>query len=96
MEADGIDGGRKGGYTLNEPKDTRSPRFGRLNERRRAESAMIDRGKKHPKHTRRHYITTVRQPEQKRAEAAVIDFKKTYIAHQNKNIFHHDLVASTL
>ena len=42
MEADGIGGGRKGGYTLNEPKDTRSPRFGRLNERRRAESALIE------------------------------------------------------
>ena len=82
MEADGIGGGRKGGYTLNEPKDTRSPRFGRLNERRRAESAMIDRGKKHPKHTRRHYITTVRQPERKEAAGSGGDrYQKAYKAH---------------
>ena len=49
MEADGIGGGRKG-YTLNEPKDTISPRFGSLNGRKRPEAAVIDT-KRHTKHT---------------------------------------------
>ena len=50
------------------PKGTISPRFGRLNERRLAESVVIERRKTHNKHTRKHNITTARQPERKEAD----------------------------
>ena len=41
-EASGISGDREGRRTPNTPEGTTSPRFGSLNERRRAEAAVID------------------------------------------------------
>ena len=49
------------------PEDTISPRLGRLNERRRAESVVIHRRKANTKHARRHNITTLQQPDRKEA-----------------------------
>ena len=81
MEADGIGGGRRGGYTLNEPErydiaTVRSP------ERKKASGIGGDRRKTHTKHTRRHNITTVRQPERKEAAGSGSDrYQKAYKAH---------------
>ena len=82
MEADGIGGGRKGGTRYTNPKDTISSRFGRLNERRRAESVVIERRTTHTKHIRIHNITTVRQPERKEATGSGSDrSQKAYKEH---------------
>ena len=65
-----------------DPKDAISSRFGPLNEIRRAESVMIDRRKTHTKHTQRHSITAVRQPERKEAAGSGGDrFQMAYKAH---------------
>ena len=47
---------------------------------------VIDRRKTHTKHTRRHNITTVRQPERKRPEAAVIDPKGVQSTSRTKTV----------
>ena len=70
---------------LNEPQNTTSPRLSRLNERRRSESVVIDRRKTYTKHTRRHDITTVRQPERKEAAGSGGDRSQmAYKAHLGK------------
>ena len=88
---------QKGGYTLNEPKrydiaTVRSPE----RKKRRAESAVVDRRKTHTKHTRRHYITTVRQPEWEEAAGIGGDrSRKAHKAHLEQKLLHHESVAST-
>ena len=86
MEADGIGGGRRGEYTLNEPKiydiaTARSP------ERKKAGSVVIDRRKAQTKQTRRHNTTTVRQPDQNEAAGNRGDrCQEAYKAHLEQNI----------
>ena len=59
-----------------------SPRLGRLNERTRVGSVVIDRRKTHTNHTRRHNITTGRQPERKdEAGSGGNISQKAYKAH---------------
>ena len=68
-----------------DPKDTISPRLARLNERRRAESVVMERTKTQTKYTRKHNITTVRHPERKKAAVSGGDIFQMAYKHTYKH-----------